>query len=126
MDKTATPTAYEKTTVATTQLHTQQHVETMTTRDAIHYSMALTIVCFIPMGFIVGIDRSPGSFSIYGLSCFIWPIIACVGIGATVGWSLGFIFGAVSHASDPDPSPTKVEVPIHAARPRLTPHSGIR
>jgi hypothetical protein len=63
--------------------------------------MLITIACFLPLGVLIGIDRAPGSFYVYGFSCFIWPMVSVIALGVAIGGSLGYVFGAIGHASDP-------------------------
>jgi hypothetical protein len=111
MDNTATNSNHETLTVETKQLHPQVHVDNHSIYDAVRFSTILSIICFLPFGLLVGIDRGPGPFLTYGLSYFFWPMVAAVGLGAMFGGGLGFIIGAIMHASDPTPEPTKVDVP---------------
>ena len=73
------------------------------------YGAALTAGLFVPLGLLIGLDRAPGSFYSYGLSCFFWPGVSMVLLGSIVGASLGFVFGSIAHGSD-DPTPESAAV----------------
>jgi len=80
------------------------------------YGMALTAALFVPLGILIGIDRAPGSFYTYGLSCFVWPVASMVVLGGIVGAALGFTFGSIAHSSDDVP-----EVPATVNQKRTAP-----
>jgi len=110
MPLTATPPATE--IAAPAQLHSTQHVDSHSIKDAVIFGMKFTIGCFIPLGLLIGNDRAPGSYYTYGLSCFIWPMISCIALGAMIGGSLGYVFGAIGHASDPVSQSTEAPAAI--------------
>lgn len=83
------------------QLHVQAHVDEHSIRDAVFFGMKITTACCIPLGLFIGNDRAQGSYYTYGLSCFFWPMVFCIALGIVVGGSLGYVFGAIGHASDP-------------------------
>ena len=74
------------------------------------FGMAITAVLFAILGFCIGLDRAPGSFYAYGLSCFFWPIVSMTVLGSLVGGSLGFVFGSIAHASDVAPEETPATI----------------
>jgi len=100
-------------------LHTTEHVESHNTGDSIIYGAKICVACFIILGLFIGYNRTPGSFYTYGLSCFVWPMISCIALGAIVGGALGFVFGAIAHASDPvnaGPDQSAPQLPMKAAK----------
>jgi len=105
MQSIATPHTQETSSHLPANLHAAKHVDSHSIGDSVKYGMLITIGCFIPLGVMIGMDRAPGSFYVYGFSCFIWPMISCIGLGAAIGGSLGYVFGAIGHASDPTPEP---------------------
>lgn len=110
----------------TAPVHVNQHVDPHNKVDAMIFGMKITIGCCLPLGVLIGIDRAPGSFYAYGLSCFMWPIITSIVLGAAIGASLGFVFDAVGHASDPVVAPeaqkTPGKKPSRLSHTGLTPH----
>lgn len=90
------------------------------------YGMAITAVLFAILGFCIGLDRAPGSFYAYGLSCFFWPIVSMTALGCAVGGSLGFVFGSIAHASDVAPEESEATIVVKESKPvshnRLTLH----
>ncbi len=127
MQKTATPTATDTHSIASANLHASSHVDSHSIHDAVMFGMKITIACFLPFGLLIGNNRVPGSYYTYGLSCFIWPVISCIVLGAAIGASLGYVFGAIGHASDPISETTEAAPEAKKAEKRhgihLTLHS---
>jgi len=73
------------------------------------FAAGMTALLFSFLGLLIGLDRAPGSFYTYGLSCLFWPVTSMIALGALVGGSLGFVFGAIAHSSD-EPTVTAVKV----------------
>ncbi len=65
--------------------------------------MKVSILVSLPLGFFIGLDRAPGSFYTYGISCFIWPMIFAIGMGAFLGGSIGYISAAILHGGEYGP-----------------------
>jgi hypothetical protein len=93
------------------------------------FGMVMTAGLFAFLGLLIGLDRAPGSFYSYGLSCFFWPIVSMILLGSVVGGSLGYVFGAIAHASDDTTEEViapvgtaNVQVKAHKATGRLTLH----
>jgi len=111
-------------TVPAGQLHPAQHLEGHSVKDAMVFATRFSLACFIPFGFLVGLDRSATYGS--GVSGMIWPMILAVSLGVGVGILVGFVMGAIQHASDPSSEVKPVEVPTPEMSQtrdlRLTPH----
>ncbi len=90
------------------------------------FGMAITAALFAVLGIFIGFDRAQGSFYAYGLSCFFWPVVSMVALGAVVGGSLGFVFGHIGHASDVAPEGSEAPAAVRRNKPvtqnRLTLH----
>jgi hypothetical protein len=101
MQSVATHTSEKHFDKAQPIVHVVEHVDEHSIRDAVFFGMKITIACCIPLGLFIGNDRAQGSYYAYGLSCFFWPMLFAVAIGAAIGSSLGYVFGVIGHASDP-------------------------
>lgn len=82
-------------------LHASHHIESKSIGSAMGLGALEMMVGFGFLGLLVGYDRAPGSLYSYGISCYVWPVIGLAALGAVLGAALGFVFGSISHGSDP-------------------------
>lgn len=99
---------------APTHLHAQKHIDPHSKTDSVMFAIKVSVLCSLPFGFLMGLDRAPGSFYAYGISCFIWPMVAAIVIGVVLGSALGSVFAAITHASDPDAVKAAIAAPAES------------